>query len=130
MSAQKALRGSETETRELLGGAEENCVSPMRAGTSMSFHKKKTEIKIELVARPSLHPSNATCLFLLPSGMMDSATAAMISEGRNLADRLNAHFATTTSNSPVLPRLQSNNGSFYNPFFREVFEKKNEIEQV
>ena len=62
--------------------------------------------------------------------MMDSATAAMISEGRNLADRLNAHFATTTSNSPVLPRLQSNNGSFYNPFFREVFEKKNEIEQV
>ena len=69
-------------------------------------------------------------LFLFPLGMMDSATAAMISEGRNLADRLNAHFATTTSNSPVLPRLQSNNGSFYNPFFREVFEKKNEIEQV
>ena len=30
MSAQKALRGSETETRELLGGTEENSVSPMR----------------------------------------------------------------------------------------------------
>ena len=30
VSAQKALRGSETETRELLGGTEENSVSPMR----------------------------------------------------------------------------------------------------
>ena len=30
MSAQKALRGSETETRELLGGTEENSVSLMR----------------------------------------------------------------------------------------------------
>ena len=30
VSAQKALRGSETDTRELLGGTEENNVSPMR----------------------------------------------------------------------------------------------------
>ena len=30
VSAQKALRGSETETRELLGGTEENSVSSMR----------------------------------------------------------------------------------------------------
>ena len=30
VSAQKALQGSETETRELLGGTEENIVSPMR----------------------------------------------------------------------------------------------------
>ena len=30
VSAQKALRGSETETRELLGGTEENSVSPIR----------------------------------------------------------------------------------------------------
>ena len=30
MLAQKALRGSETETWELLGGTEENSVSPMR----------------------------------------------------------------------------------------------------
>ena len=30
VSAQKALRGSETETRELLGGTEENSVSLMR----------------------------------------------------------------------------------------------------
>ena len=29
VSAQKALQGSETETRELLGGTEENSVSPM-----------------------------------------------------------------------------------------------------
>ena len=27
---QKAIQGSETETRELLGGTEENSVSPMR----------------------------------------------------------------------------------------------------
>ena len=30
VSAQKALQGSETETRELLGGTEENSVFPMR----------------------------------------------------------------------------------------------------
>ena len=30
VSAQKALQGSETETRELLGGTEENSVSTMR----------------------------------------------------------------------------------------------------
>ena len=30
VSAQKALRGSGTETKELLGGTEENSVSPMR----------------------------------------------------------------------------------------------------
>ena len=30
MSAQKALQGSETETRALLGGTVENSVSPMR----------------------------------------------------------------------------------------------------
>ena len=30
VSAQKALRGSETETRELLGGTEETIVSPTR----------------------------------------------------------------------------------------------------
>ena len=41
----KAFHGSETETRELLGGTEENSVSSMRG------YKKETE-KIELVARP------------------------------------------------------------------------------
>ena len=30
VSSQKALRGSETETRELLGGTKENSVSPLR----------------------------------------------------------------------------------------------------
>ena len=40
LSAQKALRVSETETRELLGGTEENGVSPIRG-----FHKKETEIR-------------------------------------------------------------------------------------
>ena len=46
VSAQKALRGSETETRELLGGREENSASPMRI-----FYRNETE-KIEFVARP------------------------------------------------------------------------------
>ena len=48
MSAQKALQGSETETRELLGRTEENSVSLMR-GTLLAKRKQK---KIELVARP------------------------------------------------------------------------------
>ena len=46
VSAQKALQGSETETRELLGGTEENpdegsLICP--PGKSMIFHKKETE---------------------------------------------------------------------------------------
>ena len=49
MSAQKGLQGSETETRELLGGTEENSVSPM----IMIFHKKETE-KNEFVARTGI----------------------------------------------------------------------------
>ena len=54
VSAQKALQGSQTETRELQGGTEENSVSTMSCppGKSMIFHKKETE-KIELVARPA-----------------------------------------------------------------------------
>ena len=58
VSAQKALQGSRTETRELLGGMEENCVSLTkesliyRPGKSMIFNKKRKQKKIELVARP------------------------------------------------------------------------------
>ena len=54
---------------------------------------------------------------------LDSMAALMISEGRNLADRLNAHFMTSNTS------LQQK-ASFYNPFFKEVFEKKSEIEQA
>ena len=43
-SAEKALKGSESETRELLGGTEENSVSPI-------FSTKRKQKKIELVAR-------------------------------------------------------------------------------
>ena len=39
-----------TETRELLGGTEENSVSPMRG---LFFHRKETE-KIELLVRPEI----------------------------------------------------------------------------
>ena len=61
VSAQKALQGSETETRDLLGGREEKSISPDDKGPpgkSMIFHKK------ELVARPikvavaRLHPGH------------------------------------------------------------------------
>ena len=44
MSAQNALQGSETETRELLGGTEEKIISPTRGslicppGKSMIFY--------------------------------------------------------------------------------------------
>ena len=58
VSALKALQGSETETRELLGGTEENSFPDEGSlicppGKSMSFHKKETE-KNELVARPAI----------------------------------------------------------------------------
>ena len=54
MSALKALQGSETETRELLGGTEENSVPTKGSlicppSKSMIFHKEETE-KNELVA--------------------------------------------------------------------------------
>ena len=49
--------------------------------------------------------------------------ARLISEGGHLADRLNAHFMTSTS------ALQQKS-SFYTPFFKEVLEKKSEIEQA
>ena len=51
VSAQKAIQGSKTETRELLGGTGEKCVSPLRGhwfcppGKSVILNKKKeTEI--------------------------------------------------------------------------------------
>ena len=59
VSAQKALRGSKTETGELLGGTEENSVSPMRdhwfalQANQWVFTKRKQK-KIELLARPDV----------------------------------------------------------------------------
>ena len=52
VSAQKALQGYETETRALLGGTEENSVSP----TCFLFTKRKEKI-IELVIRPGTEQS-------------------------------------------------------------------------
>ena len=49
VSAQKALQGSETETRVLLGGTEEKKCFPDKG--SLIFLEKETE-KNELVARP------------------------------------------------------------------------------
>ena len=46
VSAQKALKGSETETRELLGGMEGNRFSPQRNfffTCYVIFYKKETE---------------------------------------------------------------------------------------
>ena len=49
MSAQKALQGSETETRELLGGTEEFSVSPTRGKGNDSSPEGNRK---ELVDRP------------------------------------------------------------------------------
>ena len=49
VSAQKAIQGSETETRELLGGTTENSVSPTRGhwfalqANQDFFYKKETK---------------------------------------------------------------------------------------
>ena len=65
VSAQKALQGSETETRELLGGTKEKSISPTRGHRftlckSMIFYQKETEKKSDLVARPAtLHIASA-----------------------------------------------------------------------
>ena len=78
MSAQKALQGSETETRELLGGTEENGVFPDKGsficppGKSMTFHKKETE-KIELVARPVSYQDTAVDIQALEDASFVSA---------------------------------------------------------
>merc|ERR1719402_1774656 len=48
---------------------------------------------------------------------------SLIAEGNNLADRLNAHFMTST-----VTFQQKNN--FYQPFFKEVSDKKAEIEKA
>ena len=57
VSAQKALRGSETETRELLGGTEENSVSPDEGSLICrqinDFFIKRKQKKIEIVAKPA-----------------------------------------------------------------------------
>ena len=50
MSTQKALQGSEKKMRELLGGTEENNVSPMRGNND--FFPKRKQKKVELVVRP------------------------------------------------------------------------------
>ena len=59
MSAQKALQGSETETRELLGGMEEKIHFPRRgvidlpSGQINIFLKNRKQKNIELVSRPA-----------------------------------------------------------------------------
>ena len=56
VSAQKALKVSETETRELLGGTKKKSISPIRSMLSRQindFFTKRKQKKIELVARPS-----------------------------------------------------------------------------
>ncbi|XP_073958582.1 rho GTPase-activating protein 190 [Choristoneura fumiferana] len=48
---------------------------------------------------------------------------ALITEGNATADRLAAHFTTYTSSA-------ENKSAFYTPFFKEVWEKKGEIERA
>ena len=66
VSAEKALQGSKTKTRELLGGMEENSVSSMRGhwfalqANQLFFTEEETE-KIELVAGPVSSESASFC---------------------------------------------------------------------
>ena len=60
VSAQKALQGSEMETRDSLGRKEENSFSPTRVinlpyRQINDFFTKRKQKKIELVARPEDH---------------------------------------------------------------------------
>ena len=75
VSAQKALQGPETETRELLGGTEENSVSLMRGhcppGKSIFFYKKEAEKNFELVARPGKKG-------LLPESIVEALLAPVV----------------------------------------------------
>ncbi|XP_047540656.1 rho GTPase-activating protein 190 isoform X1 [Vanessa atalanta] len=48
---------------------------------------------------------------------------ALITEGNATADRLGAHFTTYTSSA-------ENKSAFYTPFFKEVWERKGEIERA
>ena len=65
MSAQKAFQGSETETRELLGGTEEKSASSDKVslicppGKSMIFIKK-VQAEKKLSSGPDLLSSNST----------------------------------------------------------------------
>ena len=72
-------------------------------------------------------------------------TSQLITEGNTLADRLNAHFMTSSTtiqqkcrftnfpwncNECLVHFTVSVTASFYTPFFKEVFEKKSEIEHA
>lgn len=85
-------------------------------------------------------------------GAYSDLEAMLLNEGNVVADRLNAHFMTSTSTiqqkskedddwfgrrcSSILtqpnrfPPTSFFPASFYTPFFKEVFEKKSEIEQA
>eukprot|EP00095_Tigriopus_kingsejongensis_P003293 maker-scaffold355_size198070-snap-gene-0.30 protein:Tk03293 transcript:maker-scaffold355_size198070-snap-gene-0.30-mRNA-1 annotation:"rho gtpase-activating protein 190 isoform x5" len=86
--------------------------------TLSAFSMNIPELPIQLLAVTESIPG-ASAGFSVSSEL----DTLLINEGNNLADRLNAHFMTSTS------AIQQKS-SFYTPFFKEVFEKKSEIERA
>jgi len=82
--------------------------------TLSAFSMNIPELPIQVVAVTDAPATNFH--------MTQELNQVLVAEGNNLADQLNAHFLTSESNQ------KKNN--FYNNFFREVCEKKAEIEKA
>ncbi|XP_025422549.1 rho GTPase-activating protein 190 isoform X2 [Sipha flava] len=57
------------------------------------------------------------------NSFLSDISQQLLNDGSSIADRLKAQFVTTTNST-------MNKSSFYTPFFKDVWEKKSEIEQA
>ncbi|XP_045539639.1 rho GTPase-activating protein 190 [Papilio machaon] len=85
--------------------------------TLNAFSMNIPNLPIQMVAVTDGGGSAATAFFGTDLGH------ALITEGNATADRLGAHFTTYTSSA-------ENKSAFYTPFFKEVWERKGEIERA
>ena len=91
--------------------------------TLSTFSMNIPELPIQVLAVTEQSSSQPQYQTFPPGVSQAEIEARLISEGGHLADRLNAHFMTSTT------ALQQKS-SFYTPFFKEVHEKKSEIEHA
>ncbi|XP_041984268.1 rho GTPase-activating protein 190 isoform X2 [Aricia agestis] len=85
--------------------------------TLNAFSMNIPNLPIQMVAVTDGGGSAATAFFGTDLGH------ALITDGNATADRLGAHFTTYTSSA-------ENKSAFYTPFFKEVWERKGEIERA
>ncbi|XP_064292794.1 rho GTPase-activating protein 190 isoform X2 [Plodia interpunctella] len=85
--------------------------------TLNAFSMNIPNLPIQMVAVTDGGNSAATAFFGTDVGH------ALITEGNATADKLNAHFTTYTCSA-------ENKSAFYTPFFKEVWERKGEIERA